>query len=357
MPLFPHIPFKVAFTCDVRADRFEKRRGPHHRPWSRVLRLTELEEAEITRASTRALVVIAEADTPHAARVARLCWAAHERHIPTLLVRIDTDGAEFNWPLHPADAVADLGKDDAALFEEVLSRCIADTHPDYSPLQARTSADVVLLTGDPRPHAFKRALDHARITGELLLPRAPRDVDEAESFALWFRPRPQMTQTTERHPLERRALPHDPRPYDATITPLDTPEERARAIACLHATHGDWCATRRLVMDCAVGSLAARARLLSLLGACLREPRASTWAGLSELAREGNAAAPARPAHAFPPWVAAEHRTGHDETGKPWTTEELERDMSRADAVRQEDRAQHTGPERLRRARSRSAGA
>lgn len=335
MPHSPHSPFVLAVSDEERAERLEHRCAGRPRPGCRVVRLDRGQALELPRRSVRGLVVLAETDTPYAETAARMCWDAHEKGIPVVLVRFGTVATVPAWPLHPADAVVDVTDGEAALFEEVLARSFADERPRSFPLVARCPADVVLVTGDPRPRAFESALSFAQIFDDVVMPRNWRNAHETETRVLWFRPRRTRADTTARHPLERHALPHDPHRYEVSIEPLDDLELRARAIASLHATHGDWSATRRLVADCAVASPAAQARLLSRLGMLLAEPRARTWAGLCSLAGEAAAATDDRRPRLFPHWVAPALRTGLAANGLPREEQHIDHEMAHVDQIRE----------------------
>lgn len=317
MPRFRRPALILAVTEQDRAARLER---ADDRPTD-ITRVLHLGDASAIRSfeelagAPRAVVVLADDSTPRVNEVVRLCWAANERVIPVILVRFGTRLERVAWPLHPANAVVDVAEGDAAFVEELLRQCLLGARVRMLPIHRREHADVVLVSGDPRPHAFSAALEHKEIAEQVLRPWPGRAPGEHGEVALWLRPRDHRPDTTERHALERVALPHDPRRYGPEVTPLDDAHLCARAIANLHVGHGDWSATCKMAMACAMSAPHRRARLLHLLGAMLLEPRACSWAGLVSLAREAERAERGRLELPAPPWVTEAKGDAHDDEG------------------------------------------
>jgi hypothetical protein len=260
------------------------------------------------------LIVVAEYDTGLRDAALALCSAAREKGICVWLVRraFDDCSTEFStqWPRVAVNAVMDLGRHDDRPTIDVIAHAVAVDHASRLPCPDGASGTVDVLYGDRRRTAFVKALEEGALLHRVF-GLAPAHTDNDRDLpVLRFRSRQEPQWTTSTFAVEYDALSLDPRSWDADVVPADDIEQQATCIAALHVGHGSWPATLAAVDACANGVLQEGRHLLRVIAQKLREPRASTFAGLRALAA-------ADPACRWPAWMG--RPPGHEGVGVAFT--------------------------------------
>ena len=246
------------------------------------------------------LIVVAEYDTGLRDAALALCSAAREKGICVWLVRraFDDCSTELStqWPRVAVNAVMDLGRHDDRPTIDVIAHAVAVDHASRLPCPDGASGTVDVLYGDRRRTAFVKALEEGALLHRVF-GLAPAHTDNDRDLpVLRFRSRQEPQWTSSTFAVEYDALSLDPRSWDADVVPADDIEQQATCIAALHVGHGSWPATLAAVDACANGVLQEGRHLLRVIAQKLREPRASTFAGLRALAA-------ADPACRWPAWM------------------------------------------------------
>jgi hypothetical protein len=260
------------------------------------------------------LIVVAEYDTGLRDAAIALCSAAREKGICVWLVRraFDDCSTELStqWPRVAVNAVMDLGRHDDRPTIDVIAHAVAVDHASRLPCPDGASGTVDVLYGDRRRTAFVKALEEGALLHRVF-GLAPAHTDNDRDLpVLRFRSRQEPQWTSSTFAVEYDALSLDPRSWDADVVPADDIEQQATCIAALHVGHGSWPATLAAVDACANGVLQEGRHLLRVIAQKLREPRASTFAGLRALAA-------ANPACRWPAWMG--RPPGHEGVGVAFT--------------------------------------
>jgi len=270
------------------------------------------------------LIVVAEYDTGLRDAALALCSAARKRGICVWLVRRSFDDSstecstehstEYSteWPRVAVNAVLDLSRHDDRPTIDVIAHAVAVDHASRLPCPDGASGTVDVLYGDRRRTAFVKALEEGALLHRVFGLAPAHADDDRDLPVLRFRARREPQWTSSTCAVEYDALSLDPRAWDADVVPADDLEQQATCIAALHVGHGSWPATLAAVDACANGVLQEGRHLLRLIAQKLREPRASTFAGLRALAA-------ADPACRWPAWMG--RPPGHEGVGVAFTPE------------------------------------
>lgn len=255
------------------------------------------------------LIVVAEYDTGLRDAALALCSAARKKGICVWLVRRSFDDSSTEssteWPRVAVNAVLDLGRHDDRPTLDVIAHAVAVDHASRLPCPDDAFGTLDVLYGDRRRTAFVRALEEGALLHRVF-GLAPTHADDRDLPVLRFRARREAQWTSSTCAVEYDALSLDPRASDADVVPADDVEQQATCIAALHVGHGRWPATVAAIDACANGVMQEGRHLLRLIAQKLREPRASTFAGLRALADDD-------PACRWPEWMG--RPPGHEGVG------------------------------------------